>query len=132
MNRKASYYMERSAAIIAAIILLQTLFFKFTAHPDSVYIFSTIGGEPYTRITLGILKLIISFLLVLSRTSIYGALLGAITMLGAIGSHLLLLGIEVNGDKGKLFILAVITFLCCWYIIYIKWKQLIKHLKSQR
>ncbi len=132
MNRKASYYMERSAAIIAAIILLQTLFFKFTAHPDSVYIFSTIGGEPYTRITLGIMELIISFLLVFSRTSIYGALLGALTMLGAMGSHIFLLGIEVNGDNGTLFILAVVAFLCCCYIIYLKSNQLSKNFKSQR
>jgi len=132
MNRKASYYMERSAAIIAAIILLQTLFFKFTAHPDSVYIFSTIGGEPYTRIILGIMELIISFLLVFSRTSIYGALLGALTMLGAMGSHIFLLGIEVNGDNGTLFILAVVAFLCCCYIIYLKSNQLSKNFKSQR
>lgn len=132
MNRKASYYVTRSAAIIAAIILLQTLFFKFTAHPDSVYIFSTIGGEPYTRITLGIMELIISFLLVFSRTSIYGALLGALTMLGAMGSHIFLLGIEVNGDNGTLFILAVVAFLCCCYIIYLKSNQLSKNFKSQR
>lgn len=132
MNRKASYYVTRSAAIIAAIILLQTLFFKFSAHPDSVYIFSTIGGEPYTRITLGIMELIISFLLVFSRTSIYGALLGALTMLGAMGSHIFLLGIEVNGDNGTLFILAVVAFLCCCYIIYLKSNQLSKNFKSQR
>ncbi len=132
MNRKASYYMERSAAIIAAIILLQTLFFKFTAHPDSVYIFTTIGGEPYTRIASGIVELIISFLLLFSRTSIYGALLGALIMLGAMGSHIFLLGIEVNGDNGTLFILAVAAFLCCCYIIYLKSNQLSKHFKSQR
>lgn len=132
MNRKASYYMERSAAIIAAIILLQTLFFKFTAHPDSVYIFTTIGGEPYTRIVSGIVELIISFLLLFSRTSIYGALLGALIMLGAMGSHIFLLGIEVNGDNGTLFILAVVAFLCCCYIIYLKSNQLSKHFKSQR
>ncbi|KAA3623618.1 MAG: DoxX family protein [Flavobacterium sp.] len=132
MNSKASYYMERSAAIIAAIILLQTLFFKFTAHPDSVYIFTTIGGEPYTRIVSGIVELIISFLLLFSRTSIYGALLGALTMLGAMGSHIFLLGIEVNGDNGTLFILAVVALLCCCYIIYLKSNQLSKHFKSQR
>ncbi len=132
MNRKASYYMERSAAIIAAIILLQTLFFKFTAHPDSVYIFTTIGGEPYTRIVSGIVELIISFLLLFSRTSIYGALLGALIMLGAMGSHIFLLGIEVNGDNGTLFILAVVAFLCCCYIIYLKSNQLSKHFKTQR
>ena len=51
--KNSTYYIERGTAIIAAIVLLQTLYFKFTAHPDSVYIFTTLGIEPYGRIGSG-------------------------------------------------------------------------------
>ena len=32
--------------LIVAVILLQTLFFKFSAAKESIYIFSTLGAEP--------------------------------------------------------------------------------------
>lgn len=131
MNRKALFYIERSLSIIAAIILLQTLFFKFTAHPDSIYIFTQIGGEPYLRIALGIVELIVSFLLLFSRTSIYGALLGIMIMAGAIGSHLFVIGINVNNDNGSLFALAVIAFVCCLFVVFIKRKQFFLILKKK-
>ena len=73
--KNSTYYIERGTAIIAAIILLQTLFYKFTAHPDSVYIFTTLGIEPFGRIGSGILELITGALLLSRRTSLYGAIL---------------------------------------------------------
>jgi DoxX-like family len=105
--------------LIAVLILLQTLYFKFTAAEESVYIFSTLGIEPYGRIGSGIIELIASILIVIPRTTILGALLGFGTMLGAIGSHLLILGLEVKNDGGTLFILAIITLLCCSFLLYI-------------
>lgn len=104
--------------IIAVVIFVQTLFFKFTAAEESVYIFSTLGVEPYGRIGSGIIELIASLLIIIPRTVFYGALLGAMTMLGAIMSHLLILGIEVKNDGRVLFILATITFFCCTAIAY--------------
>lgn len=120
MKKKTAYYAERAAAIVAALILLQTLYFKFTGHPDSVYIFTKIGGEPYLRIGSGIAELIISLLLLLPRTTLYGAFLGLILMIGAIGQHLFVLGINVNNDGGALFALAVTTFVCCLLILILK------------
>ena len=111
--KNSTYYIERGTAIVAAIILLQTLFFKFTAHPDSVYIFTTLGIEPYGRIGSGILELITGALLLSRRTSLYGAILGLGIISGAILSHLLVLGINVNNDGGKLFFLAVLVFVTC-------------------
>lgn len=102
----------------AVIILVQTLYFKFTGAEESVYIFSTLGVEPYGRIGSGIIELIASILILIPRTTLLGALLGLGTMLGAIVSHLLILGIEVKNDGGTLFILAIITFLCCAVLIY--------------
>src|SRR3954469_22537690 len=83
--------------IAAAIILLQTLFFKFTAAPESVYIFSKLGLEPWGRIGTGIMELIASVLLLIPRTTSIGAFLAAGIMSGAIFSHLTKLGIAVQG-----------------------------------
>ena len=104
--------------LTAVIILVQTLYFKFTGAEESVYIFSTLGVEPYGRIGSGIIELIASILILIPRTTLLGALLGFGAMLGAIVSHLLILGIEVKNDGGTLFILAIITFLCCLVLIY--------------
>lgn len=120
MTAKTAFYAERAAAIIAAMILLQTLYFKFTAHPDSVHIFTKIGGEPFLRIGSGIVELIIASLLLIPRTSLYGGLAGFVLMLGAIGQHLFVLGINVNNDGGTLFVLAITTLLCCAIVVLLK------------
>lgn len=93
--------------IVAAAILLQTLFFKFTAAPESVYIFTRVGAEPWGRIGSGIVELIAAILLLTPRYSWLGSILAIGMMLGAIGSHLTVLGIEVMGDHGLLFGLAL-------------------------
>ena len=98
--------------ITAAIILLQTLFFKFTAAPESVYIFTKVGAEPWGRIGSGVVELIAAILIMTPRFTWLGSLLAMSVMAGAILSHLTLLGIEVQGDKGLLFALALIVFVC--------------------
>ncbi|MCB0400268.1 MAG: DoxX family protein [Winogradskyella sp.] len=104
--------------IAVAIILIQTLRFKFTAHPDSVYIFETVGLEPYGRIGIGILELIAGILLLIPKTIWAGALLTIGLIGGAIMMHLTQLGIEVNGDGGVLFYTAIITFLLSVIILF--------------
>jgi uncharacterized membrane protein YphA (DoxX/SURF4 family) len=96
--------------IVVAVILLQTLFFKFTGAPESVYIFETLGVEPWGRLGSGVAELIASVLLLIPRTRVYGALLALGVMAGAILSHLTALGIEVQGDGGLLFALAIVVF----------------------
>ena len=103
--------------LIAVIILVQTLYFKFTGAEESVYIFTKLGIEPFGRIGSGIVELIASIFILIPRTTLLGALLGAGTMLGAIFSHLFVLGIIVKNDKGELFVLAIITLLCCTVLI---------------
>ncbi|MFA8450442.1 MAG: hypothetical protein ACEPOW_07090 [Bacteroidales bacterium] len=111
--------------IIAAIILLQTLFFKFTGAEESKYIFSTIGMEPYGRIGSGIVELVACvFLLFIPRLFWFGALIGLGTIAGAIFFHLTKLGIEVQGDGGLLFTLAVITFISCLLVLIIRRKDI--------
>ena len=98
---------------IPAIILLQTLFFKFTAAPESVYIFETLGMEPAGRIGIGVLELIAAILILIPATTGIGALLGLGIISGAIFFHLTELGIAVQNDGGMLFILALIVFVFC-------------------
>ncbi|CAM3635505.1 DoxX family protein [Flavobacterium gelidilacus] len=105
--------------LVVAIILLQTLFFKFTAAPESVYIFSTLGIEPYGRIGSGIVELIASVLILIPRTTLLGAIIGLGTMTGAILSHVTKLGIEVNNDGGALFTMAIVVFVSCAILIYV-------------
>ncbi|UBM59691.1 DoxX family protein [Marinilongibacter aquaticus] len=103
-------YLGRLLRIAVAIIFLQTLYFKFSAHPDSVYIFSKLGVEPYGRIGLGILELITGILILIPKTAKYGMFSGLVLISGALASHLGPLGIEIRGDGGTLFYLAVLTF----------------------
>lgn len=107
-----------------AAILLQTLFFKFTGAEESVYIFSTLGAEPWGRIGSGLAELIVAVLLLMPRFAVFGALgaLGIIT--GAIVSHLLILGLEVQGDGGLLFILAVGVFAASAAIVVLRRREL--------
>jgi uncharacterized membrane protein YphA (DoxX/SURF4 family) len=106
--------------IVPAIILLQTLYFKFSAAPESVFIFETLGLEPYGRIGLGVVELITAVLLLVPRTTWIGALLGMGIMAGALFSHITTLGVVVQDDDGTLFIMALITFLCC---LALAWTQ---------
>jgi hypothetical protein len=106
-------YLSWGLRIIAAIILLQTLFFKFTAAPESVYIFTRVGAEPWGRIGSGIFELIAAILLLTSRYTWLGSVLAIGMMLAAVASHLTILGIEVMGDKGLLFGLALTILVAC-------------------
>lgn len=104
--------------ILTAIILLQTLYFKFSAHPDSVHIFSIVGMEPYGRIGIGILELIASIFLFIPGMIWFGAGLSAGVIAGAVVMHLTILGIDVNGDGGALFYTAVAIFIMSLIILW--------------
>ena len=117
---------------IAAVILLQTLFFKFTAAPESVYIFTKVGGlvhatlasisipmaEKFGRLGSGVMELIAGILLIAPRYVWAGAILAMAATLGAIATHLTILGIDVLGDKGLLFGLAITVFVTSAIALY--------------
>jgi hypothetical protein len=105
--------------IVAAAILLQTLFFKFSAAPESVYIFTKIGMEPWGRIGSGIAELIAAILLVVPGLTWLGAGFALGILGGAILGHLTVLGIEVQGDHGLLFGLAVVVVICSAVLLFI-------------
>jgi uncharacterized membrane protein YphA (DoxX/SURF4 family) len=116
-------YINWALRLVPAIILLQTLFFKFSAHPDSVAIFSKLHAEPFGRVFSGVLELITAILILNPKTTFWGALLGFFTMIGAIVSHIFILGIETNNDGGKLFYLALVVFVFC-VILLLKFKNM--------
>lgn len=116
-NMKITYQICR---IAAAVILVQTLYFKFTGAEESVYIFTKVGAEPLGRIGSGILELIAAILLFIPRLTWLGATLACGVMAGAILSHLTILGIVVQGDGGLLFTLACVVFTSASFILWTK------------
>jgi uncharacterized membrane protein YphA (DoxX/SURF4 family) len=104
--------------LTAVAILVQTLFFKFAGAEESIYIFQTLGVEPLGRIGSGIVELFASILILIPRTTLLGALLALGTMVGAVFSHIFVLGIVVKDDGGTLFTLAIITLLCSLILVY--------------
>jgi len=95
------------------------LFFKFTSAPESVYIFTKVGLEPWGRIGSGVVELIAAILLFWPGLTWLGAGLALGVIGGAIMSHLTVLGIEVQGDHGLLFGLALVVAVCCAVLLLI-------------
>ncbi len=121
MNWK--YILERVLSIVAAIIMLQTLYFKFSGAEESIYIFTTMGMEPWGRYGTGVAELVAGLLLLYPKTTHFGAVLGIGIMAGAIISHVTVLGIEVQGDGGYLFGLALTVFICCDLLVALNLKK---------
>ena len=136
---------------IAALVMLQTLYFKFSGASESVYIFTRLGMEPAGRWGTGIGELLAGALLLIPRTRLYGALLGIALMAGAIFFHLTelgieiegeggylfslvltKLGIEIEGDGGYLFFLALIVFVCCVVVVFYRLAELRRLLGLRR
>lgn len=112
--------------VIAAVILLQTLFFKFTGAQESVYIFTTLGIEPWGRIGSGVVELLAAMLMLIPSTVTLGALLTLGTISVAILSHLTKLGIAIPAvnDRGELFALALVVFGCSLAVLVIRRQQI--------
>jgi hypothetical protein len=116
--------------VLAALIMLQTLFFKFTGAEESIYIFSQLGMEPWGRIGTGVLELIASILILYPRTTFLGAALGTGLMAGALFFHFTKLGIAVKGDGGQLFIYALVAFLSSAILLIYYRFELISFIKK--
>lgn len=117
--------------ILAAAIMLQTLFFKFSASEESVYIFTQVGIEPWGRIATGIAELIAACLILYPKTSVFGALMAIGIMMGAVMSHLFILGIVVKNDGGQLFIYALLVIAAASYVLWSHRSQLLVFLPKK-
>lgn len=123
---KITYWVLR---LIVAYILLQTLSFKFGAKPESVYIFTTVGMEPWGRIGSGIVELIASVLILIPRTTAFGAAMALGTMSGALFFHLTKLGIEVMNDGGQLFYMAIVVWVSSLVLLLVYRQQVFSLMK---
>ncbi|MEQ9424992.1 MAG: DoxX family protein [Cyclobacteriaceae bacterium] len=119
-------YLLIALRVIVSVILLQTLFFKFTGAEESIYIFSTMGMEPWGRYLTGIIELIAGVMLLLPRYYHIGAVASLGVISGAVFSHLTVLGIEVMGDGGYLFFLALVVMISSLFIIIYEKDKLLK------
>ena len=121
-NSKTKTVINWVLRIVPALIMLQTLYFKFTGAEESIYIFTEVGMEPWGRYLVGTTELVAGILLLTSWYGL-GALIGIGAMSGAIFFHLTKLGIEVQGDGGYLFALALTVFLTCTLLILTNFKD---------
>lgn len=110
--------------LLISLIVGQTLFFKFSGAEESIYIFSTLKVEPWGRIALGTLELLSIILLWISRTTVYALILIFVMMCGAVASHLFILGIDIMGDGGELFILGMVTLLTSAVLLFTKREEI--------
>ena len=110
--------------VVVAVILLQTLFFKFTGAEESIYIFTMVGAEPWGRYGSGVMELIAAVLLLIPATIAIGALLAVGVGVGAVFSHLTILGIDVKGDGGLLFALACVVLVGSAVVLAIHRREL--------
>jgi len=121
---KSEWVISWVCRITAAVILLQTLFFKFTGAEESIYIFTKVGLEPWGRYGSGVAELIAAVLLLTPRFAWAGALLALGVISGALASHLTVLGIVVKNDGGLLFGLAVTVFICSLITVFLHRRQI--------
>ena len=130
MKAKFRHFIPAILKVVLAILLVQTLRFKFTAHEDSVYIFTKLGLEPWGRILIGALELIASILLFVPRIRSLGALLAIGLMSGAALMHLTVLGIEVKNDGGLLFGMALICLGIASILLWLNKNQIVQFYKK--
>lgn len=129
MNTKFTNMATWVLRLIAAVIMLQTLYFKFSGSEESIYIFSTLNMEPWGRIGTGMMELIASILILYPRTTGIGALLGVGLMSGAVFFHITKLGL-VKDDGGQLFIYALLVLVSCSILVVLYRKPLIYLVQS--
>lgn len=131
-NKLASVkYFSWVLRLLAALILSQSLIYKFGGHPDSIMLFTQLEVEPFGRFALGILELLVVILLLFPKTTLLGAVAGFFIMTGALGAHIFKIGIIFNEDGGKLFGLALVCFLGCLGQVIIFKNQLINFIKGR-
>ena len=117
------------ARLVASLIMIQTLYFKFSGSEESVYIFTTVGMEPWGRWLVGSFELVAGVLLLINATAWLGAFMGLGLMAGALFMHATFLGVEVQADGGYLFFLAILVSVCCSTVLLVKRREVERMLR---
>lgn len=112
-------------ALIAAGIMMETLFFKFSGAAESRYIFSKMGTDPYMRWTQGVWELLAALGLLIPGWHWLGGILTLGDMGAAIISHMTWLGYAALGDHELLLGMALTTFTCGFTIVVLHRHQIL-------
>lgn len=107
MNGKTPLYLL-IIQIIAGGLFAYFGFFKFMDQPESIAIFTQLEMEPFGRYLIGVIEVLVGLLLVSNSLSGLGGFIGVGVMMGAVISHVTVLGFSVNGDEGGLVGVLVI------------------------
>jgi uncharacterized membrane protein YphA (DoxX/SURF4 family) len=110
------------STLLVVLIVGQTLFFKFTAAPESVEIFTRLGLEPHGRIGIGIAELVAIVLLLVPRAAVFGAALAAALMAGALFAHATRLGFA--GDMGVLAGMGAVALAASLVLLWTRRREL--------
>lgn len=102
--------------IVAVLILIPAFYFKLSGADRSIATFSALDAEPFGRYAVGFAELIVVVLLLIPQTSWLGAMVAGVIMIGAVGSHISVLGFA--GDTGVSFVLALVVLVCAIAEIY--------------
>lgn len=105
------------AQVIVAIIMGQTLFFKFTDHPETVELFKLLEQGAFAYKTIGSLELIACILILVPRTIPYGAILSVGLMSGAIMAHVTTIGF--GAPYGSLGFMAIAAWLLALFVLLV-------------
>lgn len=111
--------------ITIAVIMIQSLFFKFSGAQESIDLFTKLAGkrEAFFRIGIGILELITSIILFVPQKTWLGASLSLGIMSGAVLSHLTILGVAHHNDGGALFFCALLALVSSSILLYLHRKE---------
>ncbi len=130
MKKQPSQALLWIIRVVASLIMLQTLYYKFSGSTESVYIFSQMNMEPWGRYATGIAELVASLLILYKPTTVIGSFFAVGIMSGALLSHAFVLGIEVMGDHGLLFLYALIVWVAAILLLWIEREKLFSMIRK--
>ena len=117
-------------ALIVVIFLIAGPIPKLTGAEGAIALFTELGAEPMGRYAVGAFEAFAIILILVPKTTIYGAILTVGLMAGAIMGHLTKLGISISAEvhpdlEGPMmFVMAVVAFLSALGILVVRRAQL--------
>lgn len=98
--------------IFLALVFVSAGIAKLAGVPQMVQVFDAIGAGQWFRYLTGTVEILGAVLLVVPATGFAGGLLLLATMLGAIATHLLLIG----GNPMPALVLGLLSALVVWWL----------------
>lgn len=116
MKQSANNIFDWVLRIVPAVIIGRAALMKLMADPNAASLFRALDMEPGGRILIGVIELVAVVLLLSSRVSAWGGLLGLGVMCGAVIAHTTVIGFDKH--LGMLFGLAIVSTVACGLLLY--------------